>query len=89
MARFREKYAPLMSGESDRIAFDLASTPRAASTGEFATIAKMAASVDTLEGFLREMKTRFPDASAKLPAADPSPTGSLPPITSNMRRAGG
>jgi hypothetical protein len=89
MARFREKYAPLMSGESDRIAFDLASTPRAASTGEFAAIAKMAASVDTLEGFLREMKTRFPDASAKLPVADPNPTGSLPPITANMRRAGG
>jgi hypothetical protein len=89
MARFREKYAPLMSGESDRIAFDLASTPRAASTGEFATIAKMAANVDTLEGFLREMKTRFPDATAKLPVADPNPTGSLPSITANMRRAGG
>jgi tetratricopeptide (TPR) repeat protein len=89
MARFREKYAPLMSGESDKIAFDLASTPRAASTGEFATIAKMAASVDTLEGFLREMKARFPDATARLPAADPNPTGSLPLIVGTMRRAGG
>jgi len=89
MARFREKYAPLMSGETDKIAFDLASQPRAASTGEFATIAKMAASVDTLEGFLREMKARFPDATARLPTADPNPTGSLPAITANMRRAGG
>jgi len=49
----------------------------------------MAASVDTLEGFLREMKARFPDATARLPVADPNPTGSLPPITANMRRAGG
>ena len=41
---------------------------------------------DTLDGFLREMKTRFPEASAKatLPPdvqkADPFPTGSLPRI---------
>jgi hypothetical protein len=43
----------------------------------------MAASVDTLDGFLREMKTRFPESSAKaiLPgaSADPMPTGSLKP----------
>src|SRR5262249_3733896 len=84
MARFREEYAPLMSGENDKHDFDAASKPRAASTGEFATIAKMAANVDTLEGFLREMKTRFPDATAKLPVVDPNPTGSLPPITANM-----
>ena len=28
MARFREKYAPLMSGETDKLAFDAASKPR-------------------------------------------------------------
>ena len=27
----------------------------------------MAASVDTLDGFLREMKARFPDATARAP----------------------
>ena len=80
MGRFREKYAPLMSGESDKLAFDLASKPAVASTGEFAAIAKMAASVDTLDGFIREMKARFPDATARSPSADPSPTGSLPQI---------
>jgi hypothetical protein len=89
LARFRDKYAPLMSGESDRIAFDTASKPGAANTGDFAAIAKMAASVDTLDGFLREMKTRFPDATARLPAADMEPTGSLPPIIAGMRRVGG
>jgi tetratricopeptide (TPR) repeat protein len=80
LARFREKYAPLMSGESDKLAFDTASKPAAASSGEFAAIAKMAASVDTLDGFIREMKTRFPDATARAPLADPNPTGSLPKI---------
>jgi hypothetical protein len=50
----------------------------------------MAASVDTLDGFLREMKTRFPDATARatLPPeikADPAPTGSLPEIVGLKR----
>jgi hypothetical protein len=85
LARFREKYAPLMSGETDRAAFETASKPAGANSAEFADIAKMAASVDTLDGFLREMKTRFPDATARAPLppeakADPFPTGSLPRI---------
>jgi len=86
LARFREKYAPLMSGEADRAAFDVASKPASTNSAEFAQIAKMAASVDTLEGFLREMKARFPDTTAKAPLPpetqrpDPFPTGALPQI---------
>jgi tetratricopeptide (TPR) repeat protein len=86
LARFREKYAPLMSGDVDRAAFETASKPATSSSAEFAQIAKMAASVDTLDGFLREMRTRFPDATARAtlppgtPKADPFPTGSLPAI---------
>jgi tetratricopeptide (TPR) repeat protein len=91
LARFREKYAPLMSGEADRAAFETASKPAGTNSVAFAEIAKLAASVDTLDGFLREMKTRFPDATArtKLPPetqkADPFPTGSLPAIV-GLRR---
>lgn len=85
LSRFREKYAPLMSESADRIAFDIASKPAAASSAEFAEIAKLAASVDTLDGFLREMKQRFPDATARGPAApqardETEHTGSLPTI---------
>jgi tetratricopeptide (TPR) repeat protein len=86
LARFREKYAPLMSGDADRAAFETASKPATSSSAEFAQIAKMAAGVDTLDGFLREMRIRFPDATARatLPPetqkADPFPTGSLPAI---------
>jgi len=81
----------LMSGEADRAAFEIASKPAAASGGEFTQIARMAASVDTLDGFLREMKTRFPDATARAPLppesskADPFPTGSLPAIVGLKR----
>jgi tetratricopeptide (TPR) repeat protein len=91
LARFREKYAPLMSGEADRFAFETASKPGAVSSAEFAQIAKMAASVDTLDGFLREMKSRFPDATARAPLppqtakGEPVHTGSLPEIV-GLRR---
>jgi hypothetical protein len=86
LARFREKYAPLMSGETDRAVFETASKPASGSNAQFADIAKLAASVDTLDGFIREMKTRFPDATARAPLPpqiqkpDPFPTGSLPAI---------
>jgi hypothetical protein len=81
-----------MSGEADRAAFEVASKPAAASSAEFVQIAKMAASVDTLDGFLREMKTRFPDATARAPLppetkADMVPTGSLPEIV-GLKRIG-
>ncbi|WP_035972521.1 hypothetical protein [Bradyrhizobium sp. WSM3983] len=85
LSRFREKYAPLMSESADRLAFDIASKPAGASSAEFAEIAKLAASVDTLDGFLREMKQRFPDATARAPASpqakdESDHTGSLPTI---------
>jgi tetratricopeptide (TPR) repeat protein len=85
LARFREKYTPLMSGDADRAAFDIASKPVGARSSDFAQIAKMAASVDTLDGFLRDMRMRFPDATARAmapgtPKVDTVPTGSLPAI---------
>ncbi len=89
LARFREKYAPLMSGEADKMAFDIAGKPAGASSSEFAAIAKMAASVDTLDGFLREMKTRFPDGATRSTPdsakVDPEPTGALPRINGVKR----
>jgi hypothetical protein len=95
LSRFREKYLPLMSGEADRSNFEIASKPVGSSGADFAQIAKMAASVDTLDGFLREMRTRYPDATARalmppgMPKADPVPTGSLPAIigTKQARKA--
>jgi hypothetical protein len=51
----------------------------------------MAASVDTLDGFIREMKLRFPDATARAPlspetsGAEPVHTGALPAISAIRR----
>jgi hypothetical protein len=90
LARFREKYAPLMAGEADRLAFDTASKPASSSSAEFAAIAKMAAGVDTLDGFIREMKIRFPDATARAPdmaKGDPVHTGALPAIVGKRTSA--
>jgi tetratricopeptide (TPR) repeat protein len=93
LARFREKYAPLMNGEADKLAFDIASRPAGGSSAEFAQIAKMAASVDTLDGFMREMKARFPDATTKPTSpdgakSDPASTGTLLPEIAGVRRVG-
>ncbi|WP_065752543.1 hypothetical protein [Bradyrhizobium paxllaeri] len=91
LARFREKYAPLMTGEADKSAFDTASKPATSNSAEFSLIAKMAASVDTLDGFIREMKTRFPDATARAPLTpemsrnEPVHTGVLPAIAGVRR----
>jgi hypothetical protein len=80
-----------MSGGADRAVFDTASKPASASSAEFAEIARLAASVDTLDGFIREMKTRFSDATARAPLPpqiqkpDPFPTGSLPAIVGSKR----
>jgi hypothetical protein len=47
----------------------------------------MAAGVDTLDGFIREMKVRFPDATARAPISpemargEPVHTGALPAIS--------
>ena len=41
-------------------------------------IARIAATVDTLEGFLRDMRARYPDMNASAqPLPDPSPTGTV------------
>lgn len=91
LARFREKYGPKMNDtEADRAAFAIAGKPASAGSADFARIAKMAATIDTLDGFLRDMRARFPDAMAraKLPPelkADPEPTGALPAIVGRKK----
>jgi tetratricopeptide (TPR) repeat protein len=94
LARFREKYTPLMIGE-DRTAFDTASKPVGSTGADFAQIAKMAASIDTLEGFLRDMRARYPDATARaitppgMSKADSVTTGSLPAIVGTRQAQAG
>jgi tetratricopeptide (TPR) repeat protein len=73
MGRFRDKYAAKMAATPDARAFDIVSAPLGNSGDAFGAIAHAAASIDTLEGFLRDMKARFPDTSAISSAAEPPP----------------
>lgn len=91
LSRLKEKYAAKLAGEDDSAAFGAATKLAAANSAEFATIARMAASVDTLDGFLREMRLRFPEIGSRAPPPqaakpDPDPTGALPRIK-GLRRA--
>jgi hypothetical protein len=84
LSRFREKYAAKMAQTPDARGFEIVSAPLGTSGAEFRNIARAAASVDTLEGFLRDMQARYPEASALPPgpAAVPgAPTSSAPPET--------
>jgi hypothetical protein len=70
-----------MAQTPDAHAFEIVSAPLGTSGGEFRDIARAAAAIDTLEGFLRDMQARYPDASAVSPAASPvakAPASSAP-----------
>ena len=68
VARLREKYEAKFSDGADRRAFEVVTAPIGASGTEFQDIAKKVASVDTLDAFLRDLSTRYPEASAAPPA---------------------
>jgi hypothetical protein len=50
-------------------AFEVATSPFAASGAEFRNIAKAAVSADTLEQFLRDLRARYPEAAGAPPSA--------------------
>ncbi len=64
LARFRERYSPKMADTPDRRAFDVVSAPVGSGDAEFKDIAKKIAGANSLDAFLREMRTRYPDSSA-------------------------
>jgi tetratricopeptide (TPR) repeat protein len=68
LERFREKYAAKIADGPDRHAFDVASAPLGPASAEFRDIAKTIAAVDTLGGFLRDMRARYPETGALAPA---------------------
>jgi tetratricopeptide (TPR) repeat protein len=75
LARFQEKYAPKMAETPDRRAFEIVTARTGTSSAEFRDIARSVAAVDTLDGFLRDLRARFPDTGAmgaNIPAAQPA-----------------
>jgi tetratricopeptide (TPR) repeat protein len=80
LGRLREKYAAKFAEGPDRRAFDVVSQPIGAAGPDFQDIANKLAATDTLEGFLRDLRARYPEAPtpdaelakdpAKVPAKD-------------------
>jgi tetratricopeptide (TPR) repeat protein len=83
LMRLREKYAAKMADGPDRRAFDVVSAPIDTTGPEFQNVAARVAATDTLDGFLRDLRARFPDGSAS--AADtakkPPPAVAAPATT--------
>ena len=78
LGRFREKYAAKMMEGPDRRAFEVATSPLVAMGAEFRDVVRQIASIDTLDGFLRELRARYPETGSfgSIPAA---PTAPAPP----------
>jgi hypothetical protein len=72
LLRFREKYAAKVSDGPDRRAFDVATAPVGLAGPEFRDVVSAIAQVDSLEGFLRDLRARYPDTGA-LPSAQQRP----------------
>ncbi|HZL38768.1 MAG TPA: tetratricopeptide repeat protein [Pseudolabrys sp.] len=67
LARLRERYAAKMADTPDRGAFDVVSAPIGTASADFQEIARKIAGVDSLDTFLRDMRTRYPDSAAISP----------------------
>jgi tetratricopeptide (TPR) repeat protein len=78
LARFRERYAGKMGDGPDRRTFNVITEPVDASGADFRTVAHSVAAVDTLSGFLRDMRARYPGTGA-LPAMTAPPAIAPPP----------
>jgi tetratricopeptide (TPR) repeat protein len=61
LIRLREKYAAKMADGPDRRAFEVVTAPIGTSGAEFQSIARKVAATDTLDGFLRDLRARYPD----------------------------
>jgi tetratricopeptide (TPR) repeat protein len=67
LGRFRERYAGKMGEGPDRRTFNVITEPVDASGADFRAVAHSVAAVDTLSGFLRDLRARYPGTGA-LPA---------------------
>ena len=78
LARFRERYFAKMADTPDRRAFEIVTAPAGSGGAEFQDIAKKIAGADSLESFLRDVRTRYPDAAAISRAAPPAAAPAKP-----------
>jgi tetratricopeptide (TPR) repeat protein len=79
LERFRTKYAPKMAEGPDRRGFEVVTAPMNTNAPEFADIARVVASTDTLDQFLRDIRQRYPDTVAPAAAAPTAVPNAAPP----------
>jgi tetratricopeptide (TPR) repeat protein len=101
IARLREKYMAKMAEGPERRVFEVATGGFGNNSPEFRAAARAVATTDTLEGFLNDLRARYPDMNNVLPGtpgqrmdgdaappkADTSPTGATPQPSPNRRSA--
>jgi tetratricopeptide (TPR) repeat protein len=92
LGRFRERYAAKMGEGPDRRSFDVITEPVDSSGTDFRAAAHAVAAVDTLDGFLRDLRARYPETGGlppnpTPPKPDPGPTGSIAPRPALSRTA--
>ena len=78
IGRLREKYAAKMAEGPDQRAFEVVTAGLGTNSGEFRDVARVVASFDTLDAFLRELQTRYPDMSVVAPATPGQPLAGAP-----------
>jgi hypothetical protein len=79
LARFREKYAGKMGEGAEARAFEVVTAPIGTSGAEFRDVAGAIAGVDTLDAFLRDMRTRYPESRPLSADQSPAPPQSGKP----------
>ena len=87
LTRFRDKYAIKMSEGPDQRAFHVITAPVGIVGTEFREIARSIASIDSLEAFLRELRTRYPETGT-MPAAGGQPRPAATTSPAAAPRAG-
>jgi len=86
LGRLREKYAGKIANGPDRHAFDVITAPIEANGSEFREVARSIASIDTLDAFLRDLRSRFPETAAAATPPEPrtllaAPARKADPVT--------
>jgi tetratricopeptide (TPR) repeat protein len=89
LARFREKFGPLMSASPDRKAFEIVCSPQSSSGEAFREIARSIAAIDTLDQFLKDLRARYPETATLMAPGRPIPPGAaLRPLRPDFAATG-
>ena len=89
LARLREKYAAKMAQAPDRRAFEVVTGALGTNSAEFRDVARVIAAVDTLDGFLRDMRARYPEMTCFPRSAPGQPAAGQPMLPKPVREPTG